>query len=88
MTREIVSFNPHRRLELPDLVEMQGSLPKEDLPVTKQIGQIKRRIYDAIYVSLAKIHETTLMAADRTLVGIVGRTDFKKHVAWLADYVR
>ena len=45
-------------------------------------------VYDALYVSLAEIYETTLVTADRKLVEIAGKTDFKKQVAWLGDYVR
>jgi predicted nucleic acid-binding protein len=45
-------------------------------------------VYDAIYVSLAKVHETILVTADKKLVEIMGKTDFKKHVAWLGDSIR
>jgi len=38
-------------------------------------------VYDAIYVSLAKVHETILMTADKKLMKIMRKTDFKKHVA-------
>jgi predicted nucleic acid-binding protein len=40
-------------------------------------------VYDAMYVSLAKVYETVLLTADRKLVEIMGKTDFKKYVAWL-----
>ncbi len=45
-------------------------------------------VYDAIYVSLAKIHETILVTADRKLVEIMGKTDFKKYIAWLGNSLR
>jgi predicted nucleic acid-binding protein len=45
-------------------------------------------VYDAIYVSLAKVHETILVTGDKKLVEIMGKTDFKKHVAWLGDSIR
>jgi predicted nucleic acid-binding protein len=45
-------------------------------------------IYDAIYVSLAMIRENVLVTADRKLVEIMGKTDFKKYVAWLGDSIR
>jgi predicted nucleic acid-binding protein len=45
-------------------------------------------VCDAIYISLAKIHETTLVTADRKLVEIAGKTDFEKYVIGLAGYLR
>ncbi len=45
-------------------------------------------VYDAIYVSMAKIHETILVTADRKLVEVMGKTDFKKYVGWLGDSLR
>jgi len=44
-------------------------------------------VYDAIYVSLAKVHETILMTADKKLMKIMRKTVFKKHVAWLGDNI-
>ena len=45
-------------------------------------------VYDAIYVSLAKIHEIILVSADKKLVEKMGKTAFKRHVAWLGDSLR
>jgi predicted nucleic acid-binding protein len=59
------------------------------LPLARDVGLAYGiTVYDAIYVSLAKIHETTLVTADKKLVEAVEKTVFKKHIAWLADYVR
>jgi predicted nucleic acid-binding protein len=42
-------------------------------------------VYDALYVSVAKIHESILVTADRKLVEVIGKTDFKKYVGWLGN---
>jgi predicted nucleic acid-binding protein len=45
-------------------------------------------VYDAMYVSLAKVYETVLLTADRKLGETMGKTDFKKYVAWLGVSLR
>ena len=42
-------------------------------------------VYDALYVSLAKIHEIMLVTADRKLAEMMGKTDYKKYIAWLGN---
>lgn len=83
------------RSEAEEITEAIVSLPlkieasKTLLPLAVDVGLAYGiTVYDAFYVSLAKVHETTLVTADRKLVEIAGKTDFKKHVAWLVDYVR
>jgi len=43
-------------------------------------------VYDAIYVSLANVYETTMMTADRKLIDALGRTDLRDSVTWLGSY--
>ncbi len=43
-------------------------------------------VYDAMYLSVAKVYEAALITADRRLVDRMGKTDFKKYVVWLGDY--
>jgi predicted nucleic acid-binding protein len=43
-------------------------------------------VYDASYLSLAKVYETTLITADRKLVDILAKTDLKVSVIWLGSY--
>jgi len=43
-------------------------------------------VYDASYLSLAKIYETTLITADRKLVDVLAKTDLKDSVIWLGSY--
>jgi len=43
-------------------------------------------VYDASYLSLAKVYETTLITTDRKLVDALAKTDLKDSVAWLGSY--
>ena len=43
-------------------------------------------VYDASYLSLAKVYETTLITADRKLVDVLAKTDLKDSVIWLGSY--
>jgi predicted nucleic acid-binding protein len=43
-------------------------------------------VYHALYLSLAKVYETTLMTADRKLCGTLSRTDLRDSVTWLGSY--
>ena len=83
------------RSEAEEIVDAIVSLPLEIetskalLPFAVELGLAYGiTVYDAIYVSLAKVHETILVTADKKLVEIIGKTDFKKHVAWLGDSMR
>jgi len=40
-------------------------------------------VYDAMYVSVARIYETRMITADRRLVGALEKTEFKHNVQWL-----
>ena len=43
-------------------------------------------VYDALYFSLAKVYETTMITADRKLVDVLAKTDLKDSVLWLGSY--
>jgi predicted nucleic acid-binding protein len=43
-------------------------------------------VYDASYLSLAKVYETTLITADRKFVDVLAKTDLKDSVIWLGSY--
>ena len=82
------------RSEVTLIVDAIGSIPMEIeasqqlLPTAVDLGlACGITVYDAIYVSLAMIREMVLMTADRKLADIMGRTDFKRYVAWLGDSV-
>jgi predicted nucleic acid-binding protein len=40
-------------------------------------------VYDAMYVTVARIYETKLITADRKLVERLATTEFSKYVQWL-----
>ena len=83
------------RSEVEEIVEAIVSMPiavetsKALLPLAVDMGLAYGiTVYDAVYVSLAKIHETILVTADRKLLETMGKTDFKKYVAWLGFPLR
>jgi predicted nucleic acid-binding protein len=43
-------------------------------------------IYDALYLSMARIYETKMITADRKLTDAMAKTDLKEYVGWLGSY--
>jgi len=43
-------------------------------------------VYDALYLSLAKVYETTMITADRRLVEALAKANFKDSITWLGSY--
>jgi predicted nucleic acid-binding protein len=70
-------------LSLP--LKMEASRPL--IPLSLDIAIAYRiTVYDAIYVGLTKVYETTLITADRKLVDVLAKTDLKDSVIWLGSY--
>ena len=70
-------------LSLPLTIEASKSL----LPLAVDIAIVYGiTVYDASYLSLAKVYETTLITADRKLVDVLANTDLKDSVIWLGSY--
>jgi predicted nucleic acid-binding protein len=70
-------------LSLPLKIEALKSL----LPLAVDISIIYgMTVYDASYLSLAKVYETKLITADRKLVDLLAKTDLKDSVIWLGSY--
>ena len=70
-------------LSLPLTIEASKSL----LPLAVDIAIVYGiTVYDASYLSLAKVYETTLITADRKLVDVLAKTDLKDSVIWLGSY--
>ena len=70
-------------LSLPLMIEASKSL----LPLAVDIAiAYGMTVYDALYLSLAKVYETTLITADRKLVDVLAKTDLKDSVKWLGSY--
>ncbi len=95
-----IIWKKHRMKELilseaKEITDAIVSLPLEIvaskalMPLAVDVGLVYGiTVYDALYVSLAKIHETILVTADRKLVEVMGKTDFKKYVGWLGNSLR
>jgi predicted nucleic acid-binding protein len=43
-------------------------------------------VYDALYLSLAKVYETQMMTADKKLFDMTAKTNLKKSMMWLGSY--
>ena len=43
-------------------------------------------VYDALYLSVAKVYETQMMTADSKLFDLAAKTDLKKSVTWLGSW--
>ena len=70
-------------LSLPLKIEAPRSL----LPLAVDIAiAYGITVYDAFYLSLAKVYETTMITADRRLVEALAKTDLKDSIIWLGGY--
>ena len=43
-------------------------------------------VYDALYLALARIHESPFLTADKKLVAALANTEWNKYVLWLGRY--
>jgi predicted nucleic acid-binding protein len=70
-------------LLLPLKIEVSKALLTVAVDVAIAYGMT---VYDALYLSLAKVYETTLITADRKLVGALAKADLKDSITWLGSY--
>lgn len=52
-----------------------------DIAITYEVT-----VYDALYLSMAKVYETQMMTADRKLFDLTAKTNLKRSVMWLGSY--
>ena len=52
-----------------------------DIAITYEVT-----VYDALYLSMAKVYETQMMTADRKLFDLTSKTNLKRSVMWLGNY--
>ncbi len=81
------------RSEVEEITDAIVSLPlkieasKLLLPLAMDIGTAYGiTIYDAIYISMARVYEIKMMTADRKLTDAMAKTDLKEYVAWLGSH--
>jgi predicted nucleic acid-binding protein len=81
------------RSEVEEITDAIISLPlkieasKLLLPLAMDIGiAYPITVYDAIYISMARVYETKMMTADRKLVDATAKTELKEYVAWLGSH--
>ena len=83
LTRSEVEEIADAILLLPLRVEASRSL----LPLAVDIAiAYGITVYDALYLSLAKVYETTMITSDRRLVDVLAKTDLKDSIIWLGSY--
>lgn len=80
------------RSEVEEIIDPIVSLPlkieasKLLLPLAVDMGTAyKITVYDAIYISMARVYETKMMTADRKLVDVMAKTDLREYVTWLGN---
>lgn len=82
LTRSEVGEISDALLILPINIESSKGL----LPLAIQIGMAYGiTVYDAMYVTLSRIHETRMITADKRLYERLAKTDLKKYVTWLGS---
>jgi predicted nucleic acid-binding protein len=76
--------------EVDEIVDALSSLPikveesRTVMPLAVDIAiHTGITVYDAMYVTVARIYETKLITADRKLVERLATTEFSKYVQWL-----
>ena len=81
------------RPEVEEITDAIVSLPlnieasKLLLPLAIDIGIAYRiTVYDALYISMARVYETKMITADRKLADAMAKTDLKEYVAWLGSH--
>ena len=70
-------------LSLPLRIEASKSLLPLAVDIATAYGVT---VYDALYLSLAKVYEATLITADRKLVEVLSKTDVGDSITWLGSY--
>ncbi len=81
------------RSEVEEITDAIVSLPlkieasKLLLPLAIDIGiAYKITVYDAIYISMARVYEIKMMTADRKLVDVMAKTNLRGYVSWLGSH--
>jgi len=81
------------RSEVEEITDAIVSLPlkieasKLLLPLAIDIGiAYGITVYDAIYVSMARVYEIKMITADRKLADVMAKTDLKEYVSWLGSH--
>jgi predicted nucleic acid-binding protein len=81
------------RSEVEEIIDVIVSLPlkietsKLLLPLAMDIGiEYRITVYDALYLSMARIYKIKMMTADKKLADAMAKTDLKEYVSWLGSH--
>jgi len=83
LTRPEVEQITDAILLLPLKIEVSKSLLTVAVDIAIAYGMT---VYDALYLSLAKVYETTMITADRKLVEALAKADLRDSITWLGSY--
>jgi len=83
LTRPEVEEITDAILLLPLRIEVSKSLLPLSVVMAFAYGMA---VYDALYLSLAKVYETTMITADRKLVEALAKADLRDSLTWLGSY--
>ena len=82
------------RSEIDEITDAIISLPlkiepsKPLLPLAMDMSVVYGiTVYDAMYISLARVYETKMMTADGKLLDSLSKTDLKGNIICLRDYI-
>ena len=84
LTRSEIDEITDAIISLPLMIEASKPLLPLAMDISLAYGIT---VYDAMYVSLARVYETTMMTADRKLLDSLSKTDLKGSIIWLGHYV-
>jgi predicted nucleic acid-binding protein len=84
LTRSEIDEITDAIISLPLMIEASKPLLPLAMDISLAYGIT---VYDAMYVSLARVYETMMMTADRKLLDSLFKTDLKGSIIWLGHYV-
>ena len=85
--KELTQSEVGKITDLINSIPLKVEASKTLLPLAIDIAiAYEVTVYDALYLSMAKVYETQMMTADRKLFDLTAKTNLKRSVMWLGSY--
>jgi len=85
--KELTQSEVGKIIDLINSIPLKVEASKTLLPLAIDIAiAYEVTVYDALYLSMAKVYETQMMTADRKLFDLTAKTNLKRSVMWLGNY--
>jgi len=85
--KELTQFEVGKITDLAISIPLKVESSKDLFPLALGIAiAYGVTVYDALYLSMAKIYETQMITADRKLFDLIARTNLRRSVMWLGSY--